>query len=412
LGPCEHEAPSGARKKVGEVTMPFPTHVQREIALILKRARTPWPEPRLYEYRLPAGVVRGFSIDFQGDQIQRLLSEAWLSGHDGIRIIGAGQGLTHLTDSPGYQDSTVFAGPQNGVIQLESLTLHGSQRKAVHCGLAGRAPGARQTLRMRDVHMTADVPTGDAERPVWGAFTYQTDWDIEDCLFTWAAGSEHTGYGHNFAARGARFKRVRFEGSGSEGSKFTQRPWEGRHTANTVISYHDCSFKDWYQPHAWRGGAGVCVQGAGAHIVVERCVFWGGMDSQHCRSLMIDDGGADHYGLDGVAGGYPANGWVIVLQSGFTGRGSQGSSSPFLRVGPLTATTRPVAKGFWMSGCSAYGQFLQLPSPQVPAGRCLVESCNTPALREFAHAYGFDTTHEAMIPLQHRLAPLSEGLVR
>ena len=399
------------------MTATFAPAVAREVAAALTRARKPWPTPRLYDIRLPAGIVPGFSIDFQGDHLQRLRSSDWLSqGFDGVRFIGAGRGLTHLVAGGGYHDSTLFVGPHNGVVQLESLTVHPAQRKAVHMGLSNAPHHPKFALWARDIALVAEAPTSpDAARAVWGFFGYQCDWNFEDCVFDGVQLNEHDGYGHNWASRGKRFIRCRWEGSGAEGDKSTQRAWEGAYTPNAQLYYADCSFKSWYQPHSWRGGTAICNQGAGADLVVERSVFWGGRDSSHSRCLMVDDGGAntvDHYGLDGTPGGYPPNGWVIVRECGFTGQGTLGSSSPFLRVGNLSTINKPTAKGLFMENCGAYGQHLQFPIPKVPAGRCLVRGCNSPQISEVAHATGMDTRYEAQITLQDRLAPLSEGLYR
>lgn len=400
-------------------TATFHDAVQLELNRILARARKPWPEPNLFEIRLGPGVHQGFSIDFPGDQPNRLFSADWLTRgnaagpYEGVRIIGAGRGLTHIADSPGYQDSTIFGAAFNGVVQLESLTIHGSQRKAIHLGLEKtflRYPKFR--LRFRDVHMVADPPGPDGMRAVWGATGYGLDWDWEDSVINWEEGTEHGRYGRGWARRGGRYVRCHFAGSGAEGSKDASRPSEVPFPGLPlpITYYADCTFENWNKPHTWRGGAGSTKQGSIAHNVYERCIFYGGSDASHSRCLMVDDGGAaDHWGINGVRGAYPSNGWLIVHACAFGGRGTQGTSSPLLRVGPLDPTMAPTSKGVWIKGSAFYGQYTQLQLSNVPAGRILVEGNNTARIRQRAALLGIDTSFETTIPTQHRAVPVSEG---
>lgn len=361
------------------------------------------PTQRIYEVRLPEGIQRGFDVQFHGDNRQRYDIPP---GYTGLRVIGAGRGLTHLVAGDDtYHDSTVFCGPFDGTLQLESLTIHGARRKAIHAGLAKQKILKNFAVRLRDVDVVADPPKADGIRTVWGTFGYQVAFDFEDVTFWYEHSNEHASYLHGMAGDGLRWNRVRVEGSGAEGCKVRSSPSEVAYVAGAKIQLTRCSFKAWNQPWSWRGGAGAVFQGTGANILVEQCEFWGGAGTAKCRALMIDDGSGDYVGPG------PANGFVVVRGCGFSAGPGSADYSPVIRVGPTATTTQPTVKGFLMERSGAYGAHLLLQASNVPRAQLVVRSCNTPDIKEFAAAQGVDTAQEVFIATPKDFRPLSKGII-
>lgn len=132
-----------------------------------------FPEPvHLLEIPLAAGVGPGFDVSFRGDNRQKFDGNSWLDqGYQGARFKGAGRDVTHIVaGNDTYHDSAVFVGPFDGIVCLESLTVHVARRKGVHFGLATREVNTKGErvdvspvlphfrLMLRDVRIVADVP--------------------------------------------------------------------------------------------------------------------------------------------------------------------------------------------------------------------------------------------------------------
>lgn len=370
---------------------------------------------KLLTVPLAAGDVPGWSIDFpgySGHGIKRSSSE-WLSrGYDGVRYVGHPSG-THIRPTGG--DATLLVDRHPGIVQLENVVLHCAPRQGIFFGLEHKALPVQPKfkLSMRGCRVVADMPTSGQHSTVWGVFSYQADLDLEDCAFEMERSAEHASYAHGFAKAGLRWTRVRVNASGAEGCKIRNSPSETAWVRGAAIVLKDCHFKAWHQPWTWRGGAGVVLQGTGCNLLVERCSFWGrAPGNTHSRCLMVDDSGGDFYSAtDGRIGQGFANGHIVVRDSGFSGQDGPEWLSPILRVGSLGSGQR-VARSLLIERCAVYGDRLSLQVGDVPPGRLIVRGCNTPAIRDFAQAYGMDTEHEALIPLPGRVAPVSEGLVR
>lgn len=373
-------------------------------------ARAPAAEV-LYEVRLPAGTVPGFDVMFRGDNRTRYTLPA---GFTGFRFVGAGRGLTHVQAPHGpteYHDSAIFIGPFNGPVVLESMTIHGARRKAVHAGLATKSlvngkylvtrPVLPQfQLRMRDVEVVADV-LPDGRRPVWGVFTYQCDVDIQDSTFYWREGVEHASYEHGYARRGSTWDNVDVIGSGAEGSKVRNDSQEIQWVRGAQVVRRNCEFRDWYQPWSWRGGGGIVLQGTGADVLIEKCRFYGA-EGQRSRCVMIDDGGIrvdgtpDYYSAsNGAPGGEFANGWVIIKKCAFFSGPGPDWWGLTIRVGNLYAVTpHKVARGVLIEDCGVWGRKVM---GQFSHSPLLIRRCNTPAIKSTCDGLGMDTGAEAQI---------------
>lgn len=366
--------------------------------------------PRLKELRLGPGDHPGFSIGFKGDHKLNLDPAEWIdAGFDGIRIIGAGRGLTRIRAEDGYHDSTLFVGPHNGIVQLESLTLHVAKRKGWHMGLAKQPLYPKFCARARDLEMVADGTNQDGGRRAWGLFTYQCDQDLEDCVFETTDLAEHADYAHGgWAKLGRRWSRVEVHGSGSQGSKTRFDASEGVWVRGAKNVYQDCMFKGFGQPWGWRGGAGIVVEGGMSDVLIERCGFFGRPGEFRC--LMIDDGAGSFRAMNAPH----ANGWVIVRASGFTGGPGSASYSPIMRVGSTAVnSTWPTAKGVLVQGCAVYGERTLGQFGQIPVGKLKAQGCNTPQLKDIATGYGFDTTHQSqLVGNAGVFVPFSAGISR
>jgi hypothetical protein len=359
----------------------------------------------LFEIKLPAGDVGGIDIDYKGDNATKLFSADWLSkGYDGVRIIGHASG-TRIRAKDGYHNSTLFVGPHNGIVQLENLKLHVAKAKACHMGLALQPLYPKFCARWRGVEVVAEGPAPDGGREVWGLFTYQCDQDLQDVTFDTQEIAEHASYAHGgWASKGAKWVRTTVNGSGSQGFKARFAANEGQWVKGAKIDIQDCTFKGFGQPWGWRGGGGIVVEGGGSDILVSRSGFYGRPGSFRC--LMVDDG-AGAYVKPG-----PANGFVIVDACGFYGGPGGPSYDPVLRVGSTAQNpTWNTAKGVLIQNSAVYGERVLAQLSQIPSGKLRVQGCNTPKLKEIAHAKGFDTTHEAqLVGPKGTFVPFSVGV--
>jgi len=370
---------------------------------------------KLFEIPLPEGDVQGIDIGYRGDNRTKLNPEDWLSrGFDGVRLIGKGIGKTHLIAEEGYHNSTLFVGPHNGVVSLESCTLHVAKSKAWHQGLALQEHYPKFMQRARDIEIVADGTNPDGGRRVWGLFPYQADQDLEDVTFHTADLAEHASYCHGgFAKTGLRWNRVTVNGAGSQGCKVRFAPNEGRWARGAKIVVTDSSFKGCGQTWGWRGGGGIVLEAGMSNVLVERCGFYG--RPGEFRHLMIDDGAGAFRGFDSVGGVKPfANGIVIVNACGFMGGPGSESYSPIMRVGSTAQTpTWPTAKAVLVQNSAVYGTRVLGQFGQIPTGKLKVAGCNTPQLKDIANAYGFDTRAEAqLVGPSGTFVPFSAGVAR
>jgi hypothetical protein len=367
--------------------------------------------PRLFEIPLPEGDVQGMDIGYAGGDNRTKLNPAdWLEqGYDGVRLIGKGVGRTHLLAEEGYHNSTLFVGGHNGIVSLESCTLHVAKAKAWHQGLALQPVYPKFCMRLRNVDVVADGVNPDGGRRVWGLFPYQCDQDLEDVTFHTADIAEHASYCHGgFAQSGLLWKRVVVNGCGSQACKVRFAPNEGRWVKGARIQLIEVSIKGAGQPHGWRGGGGLVVEGGNADIHVQRCGFYG--RPGEFRHLMVDDGsGAFRSGTAPFA-----NGRVIVDACGFMGGPGSESYSPIMRVGSTAQNPEwPTAKAVLITGCAVYGTRVLGQFSNIPDGKLLVTGCNTPALKDIANAYGFDTRYEAqLVGASGTFVPFSAGVQR
>lgn len=374
----------------------------------------------LYEYRLPAGDVRGFDIDYEaGTGRTKLWSQDWLSqGYSGIRIIGNG---THIRP---VGDQALLVGRHNGVVQLEGVTVHCGARQGIWFGLEGKRQPTLPKFKLvtRGVEIVADMPAPGASNQhttVWGVFSYQADLDFEDTSIWCERSSEHASYAHGFAKRGLRWNRVRVEGSGSQGCKVRNSPTETNWVKGARIHLTRCKIVNAMQPWTWRGPGNFVVEGGGMDIVLQECELLAKRGPEYCRAVMIDDAQGDFFdAATGAVGRGYANGHVVIERCGLSGGPGTENLTPLLRVANNPQLGKPQG-GPWAScrsltvrASGMYGEKTQVQVGAVPAGKLSIEGCNTPPIRDWCASRGYDTAHETVIPGQHAVDPVSAGLQR
>jgi hypothetical protein len=379
------------------------------------------PTLRLKELRLPPGDVRGFDIDYAaGTGRTKLTSSSWLSeGYDGVRIIGD---RTHIRP---VGDQALLVDRHNGVVQLEGVTVHCGARQGIWFGLEGKQKPTlpKFKLVMRGCEVVADMPPAGSQQQhttVWGIFSYQADLDLEDTSILCERSAEHASYAHGFAKTGLRWNRVRVEGSGSQGCKVRNSPAETNWVRGARIHLTDCKIVNVGQPAWWwRGPGNFVVEGGGYDIWLQRCELIAKRGPEYCRAVMIDDSEGDFFdAATGAVGRGCANGHVYIERCGLSGGPGTENLTPILRVANNPQLGQPQG-GSWSScrsltvkDCGIWGERTQLQLGNVPAGKLKVSGCNTQPIKDWCGNRGYDTAHETVIPGQHTVIHVSEGMER
>lgn len=360
-------------------------------------------DPKLYEIRLPAGDIPGFDIGGKGENGARRYNPVdWLSkGYAGVRFIGHGPAQTHLRPAPGVWNN-LWVVQHPGIVQLEELTLHNGGRTAMQFGTGLYTAGLKLFpqfgLRTKGVVLDCNV------RGMWGVFSYEADIWHEDYEVYGAMLSEHPGYHHGHAKLGILYNNFVIHDAGAEAIKLRPDSAEVRPVKGGKLIVTNGEIRNWYQPWSNRGGAGIVVQGGNVDIQLERLSLYGG-DGVRCRCIMIDDGEGKGFTTDG----FP-NGHITIKNVAAQGRSTRTDyGDTLLRVGPL-GSSKYVARSLTIDACSLWGENMAVQLSGLPAGQLTVKGSNTPALRDWANAHGFDTTFEAQIPAPMRRIPISEGI--
>ncbi len=395
---------------------------------------------RLFDVELAAGDVPGFSIDMlsAGPTVRYWSSEAailrlspadqprarveaapgsyWLDrGFTGIRFRGRGQALSHVKPLAGGGWETIVVERHPGAVWLEDLHVVCGLTRGIYFGLKHPERPVEHAFKLATRNVLIDAPITST---VWPVFTYQAAVDMRDTTIDGRNATEHDFYGHGFAGAGIVWQRVRSTAT-AQGFKLrsdtSETVW-----ARGLVTITGCTFDSWYLPRTWRGGGGTVFEGPGGDtdVAIVGNLFrnLGAVgdvpSSQRTRAIMVDDGTGDFWGTGGAPRTGHAAGHILIRGNGIeTGPGSE-NLSLVVRVGNLGTGPWSSCKSLRIQENAIYGRDLQLQLTHVPTGKLRVEGNNTPALEALARRYGFDTTHQAKIPLSTRVAPLSEGLIR
>lgn len=418
----------------------------------------PTPPERLFEIRLPAGDVPGWSIDVKasnlGYQVRYFSSRAgltpqevaaaapgsfWLDDgdgdgrpdYDGVRFVGEGWRHTNIRP-PANADTTILVTQANSVMRIEGATIHCGSRRGILFGFEHAQPRLWPGFRyeLERVHVRSRVAP-DGRTTKWGIQSYGADEWLQDVFIDVKHAAEHGTYVHGYAGRGSYRRRV-VTIAGAECDKVTWRPWEAAWAEGAQIIREDCHYIGWYFPWTDRGGGGFVGQGPSvARISFERCTFWnpGGVGtvpaSSRTRAFMLDDGSdndqdgkLDFYNAvgtettpAGVIGRGHSAGVVSIRQCLFYAGPGTENLSLLLRVGNLNPGGHYCASRFVLSDSALYGERLQVSVRNVAPGQARIVRCNTAQIETLAAGRGADVTHEAKIPLPDRVADVSEGRV-
>lgn len=259
-------------------------------------------------------------------------------------------------------------------------------------------------------------------RPKWLWFGYNADLYMNGVFSNSKQAVEHSVYMHGFAKDGATVLNSTFWASGAEGFKVrsdsTETRWAG---PNQIIYIADSTFRNWYQLWSWRGGAGLVVQGSGAHIVGERLAFHGGgalngggfypnVDS-NSRSMAIglSSEGVSYDQATGVIGSGYGNGFVHLEKIAAYGASLQDWRNNLIRLAKNGGSQKS-ARGIIMDQMSLWGPKMFVTVGDVDPGTGRLQNSNTPALKAYAESIGMNTSVEAVVP-RYPLVPVSQGAV-
>lgn len=407
----------------GEAT---PVETPEEFQAGVKSAREYLTRPlRLYEIRLPAGLHGAINIGWFPNGAERVLDpKSWLSqGYDGVRIVGAGVDKTVLRDTS-WGGITVAATRHPGVVQLEGMTIYCGSNAAVVMGEQNHEKEIVPGFALRLINSKIVAPPPDQlafGRAKWGVFYYQCDVTYINVEIDVYHASEHGTYGHGFSKMGAYVRRLHQRASGAEGWKVrpdvTETAWL-RETPWIVIE--DSVFKNWFQPWSARGGGGLVLQNACAHVSVDRSIFIGGgragsvESNMRSKAIMISSE-LDGYDVDTgepIAVSHGAGTGLVRLSKNLLyGYSDVDWHNTLVRCAPNASGTLS-AKGFWLERSGLYGKNMIVQAGGLPPRRAIVNGCNSDEIREAAEARSIDTAFEATIPLSDRRIKVSEGWTR
>jgi hypothetical protein len=139
------------------------------------------------------------------------------------------------------------------------------------------------------------------------------------------------------------------------------------------------------------------------------------MDKAHC--IMMDDSGTEYYSaVDGTPGQGPANGHVIIRNTGGALNGvSQPWNNDIVRLGTLQGGTgvHNIARSLLVDNCGFYGEntlfSVSGPNGDSILGKGVVKNCNTPQVRDIMGALGFKVDVETKFAGPGGVVPLSHG---
>lgn len=344
----------------------------------------------------------------------------WLeAGYDGIEVVGHSDGTTIEAGPSVGAEAAVLLGKGCGWVQFTNLAIRGGRRQAIFAGYDARgAHGPIESLTVAlDRCTVEDSGTqGDTE---WLCSSYQTDWVISDCRINGAGANEHCFYPRGWSRYGFAMRGTRLEGIGAEGVKISGRPsidyypeggWVGNHAeedgvhpvdpAQAYVYIGHSQFRDWHQPHSWRGGAGMTVQGGGLNVLIESSLFKA-RPGDHKPCLGIDDSGGEGFGPDMLAAarrpGVPPVGHVLIRDCAFQTQGITDTEwpqhVPVVRVGyngtQSFGEEHPIVRSFTMKRSAVLGEATYMELKRCNGAGSL-ESINTPEVLAKAAEWGLE----------------------
>lgn len=383
------------------------------------------PHPELLELPLTQSQLGGISVledhskVWTGNQLK--IKPFWRArGFEGVHVINPSGNPDDVHVASSRYHSSIVIGRAAGYVKLEGLTIHtgtaDGKQSAVFAGFdsANKPDLVPMTLHLVNCRIVVDG------QPEWGIFVNQCDVVLERCVLELRGTNEHALYVHGVARFGVTILDCLVDGVGAEGFKVTGRPQARYYVDQSLVSggvakhalhdgYHPpldpeariiirrSTVLDWNQPWSWRGGAGVCIQGAGMPVTIEDCVLVD-HNGEVKGAAFFDDSGVEHFGWpeqdangDGLrdAGVPDAVGPIIIRRSILA---SGPSPQPLIRVGRISPALGRVAPSILIEDCGLYGAGMRVELQDV--GQVQIRGCNTAAIAARAEALdlGIDTT--------------------
>lgn len=363
---------------------------------------------KLLEIRLPERMWPGMDLCFPGWTGNELkFSNFWANqGFDGLHAIGGGNRGTHLMG----EFRSLVIGRNAGLVVLENMTIHVGKSQAIYAAPDSWQANPKVPLKLvlRNCTIVADTVSDEAS---WGVFTYQSDVECVHCDFYCEKTTEHAIYAHGWGNEGMRVVDCRFWGSGAEAIKGTNRPDRQYYPANHLLHLYgtedllhptrvasvvidNCFIQNWHQPHSFRGGGGIVMQGTAADIYIKDTVLRA--NAGKCKCICIDDSGERHFGYHTEIGGAePANGRVVlerVLCEGQDGPVLFIDSTPHKAKKKIVESLDLIECGFF-----GRGGRLDLHETAIRSAK----KCMTPEVLRYAENLGMDVGNP--IPVRSRV---------
>lgn len=393
----------------------------------------PVPE-NLQQVQLGGQTLPGFTVGFRGWTGNRNIDPTWLrNGYAGVHVRGRGPDRTVIRSMS--SEASLIMGRGVGYVKLEGMTIKNGfgsgKQKAIHAGLgSSNAPDLiNYTLHLKDCVIEVDETNDNDARPEWLMFVDQGNVVLENVLFKSRNSNEHAFYLHGMGPNGCYIINSEIDGVGAEGAKFTARPQARYYQSPLLLAYAEHAYtggfhpmaedtwivlrntkiRDWHQPHSWRGGAGLTIQGVGANVnvLVDDCQF---VDFNETKpAIAIDDGGVEHFGLGNIGGGSPANGHIILRNSIFASGPGPSWYNNVIRMGTIGSPVPiEIARSFVLRNCGVFGDHMLVSLSSMSPERIMIDACNTERIKRLATELNVQPI-EAMMSLPGFFGPVSQG---
>lgn len=354
---------------------------------------------KLYEVELSGDAHPPMDINWHGWTGADRATYDVPAGYDGFRFIGQGPDRTYILagDSRSSPNATIHVGQGCPHVSFEGMSVEqpvGGKTKVIQAGTSMLWGGMTELQPFGVKMLGVDFIPNPRGPGTWGWFTYNAEIDAENVRTFLAESHEHN-YAHGLNGKGLRVHRCEFH-MGGQDVKVRNDPAEVLYAPDADIDITENEFLSWDGENAWRGGAGIVLEGPDARrIRIERNYFAGQENNGRC--IAIDD-----------AGGWGKPGDIFMAKNLVSGHGKDSYNVATIRV----ASNRheegsTVAKSLKIRRCASYGHGTKVEVGGIE-GEYVVEKCNTPRLLALAQSKGV-VGAESRIVDGGDFRPFSEG---
>lgn len=352
----------------------------------------------LHRIDLPQGDTGSININWinKDSTVSNYNPESWLlNGKVGVEFKGKGIDQTHIRCTH-WDGVTIGVRQHPGLVVVRDATIHAGYEKAIHFGTSGWTLVPAFGLLLQNCKIEIPDQRPDGGRTRWGVFTYIANCMYDGVEITGAPLGEHNFYHHGTGGIGLYMRHCKLNSSGAEGFKLRsarsyndthpETPWAG---SNVAVIIEDTTIADWYQPHSWRGGAGIVIQGGACNFSAKRVKFYPGPGHSEASAarrsycIAISSEG-DSYDIDtGALGQGHGNGHVQVKDCAMvsSGVGSSDYTMKIVRVG-RNGGGQYAAKSVAIEGCGVYGENMQVQLGDIGSGGIRIDNCNKPSMAD------------------------------